>query len=281
MLQPQTYSAKAISPHDVRLTAPAPELRVSFAAGCDAASAVEQASAILRREGVVVLDDLVDPALLEQCRRELIARYPDYDKPDAEHYLGTYPGRHTAPLVIDQTLAERAVFAPRPIMAIGQHVLGEEKILESLGLLVSLPGAPDQGRHHDGLLYRETQLDRVLPPFAVSIALPLVQLDEVTGTTAFWRRSHRTAAQDGPPDFAPLVPLGSAIVWDFRTHHSGRANRSDSARPVLFSVHSRDWWQEPARAKSFAYRKLQIARSVHEKLSRRMRDFTVRADVID
>ena len=271
----------AISYDTVRITPGGEELRVSFAADTDQAAAIEQAVAILRREGVVVLDDLVDPALLEACREEIVARYPDYDRPDSEGYLGSFPGRYTAPLVIDGLLADKAVFAPRAIRKISAAVLGPDNILESLGLLVSIPGAPNQGQHFDGLLFEEGNLDRVLPPVAISISLPLVRLDETTGTTAFWRRSHRELYREGPPDFAPAVPVGSALLWDFRMIHSGRGNHGDQARPILFSVHSRDWWQEPKRAKSFRYKKLQVARAVHDGFGARMRDFTVRADIVD
>jgi Phytanoyl-CoA dioxygenase (PhyH) len=267
----------AIHEDDVRITGDDGSLRVS----CRDSDAVERAITILRREGLVVLDDLVDPALLEACRLEIIQRYPDYAKPDPVHYLGTYPGRHTAPLVIDGLLADPAIFAPPPIMDIGHALLSGEKILESFGLLVSLPGCPNQGRHHDGLLFRDTLLDRVLPPFALSIAIPLVPLGETNGTTAFWRGSHRGAHVDGPPDFAPALPVGSALVWDFRTHHSGRGNLSDQPRPVLFAVHSRDWWQEPKTVKANKYRKLLVAKNVHAAFDKAMRVYTCRAEIVD
>ena len=255
-------------------------MRVSFADGVVVADAVAQAADILRREGVVVLDNLVDPRSLEACRHEIVANYPLYAQPDADLYLGSFVGRHTMPLVIDGLLSKRSIFAPRPIRDIGTALLGPHTILESLGLLVSIPGAPDQGLHFDGLLYGETQLDRVLPPFAISIAIPLVQLDEVNGTTAFWRRSHREAFRQGPPDFVPFMPVGSAVIWDFRTIHSGRANLGEAPRPILFSVHSRDWWQEP-KTKARAYRKLQIARAVYDGFGARMRAFTTRADIVE
>lgn len=270
-----------VSNDDIRLTADAPEMRVSFANGVDIAATVEQAANILKREGVVVLDDLVDPALLETCRNELIERYPDYAEPNEELYLGSYPGRHTAPIVIDETLAQPKIFAPEPVMKIVGELLGPQRILESLGLLVSLPGSPNQGRHHDGLLYVETHLDRVVPPFAISIAMPLVELDEVTGTTAFWLRTHRQPDREGPPDFAPAVPVGSAILWDFRVHHSGRGNLGSAPRPVLFSVHSRDWWQEPPTVKATKYKKLQISKALSEGLSDWMRIFLRRAEIAD
>lgn len=264
-----------------RLTANDPAMRVSFAPASDRAAAINAAVAIFRREGVVVLDDLIDPALLKRCRRQIEERADGWDVPNRERHLGSFPGRHTANLVIDGAIAEPDIFASPILRALDKIILGPDCVLESFGLLVSLPGAPDQERHFDGLLFEEAELDALLPAAAISIAVPLVQLDEQTGTTAFWRRSHRRHYQGGPPDFAPLVPVGSALLWDFRSVHSGRANHSDLPRPVLFSVHSRDWWMEPKREWAIHYRKLMISRRVHELFDKPMRDFTVRAELTD
>jgi hypothetical protein len=267
----------AVHHDEIRITGDDGSLRLS----CADADVVERACAILRREGVVVLDNLVDPALLGDCLREIEERYPDHASPDPVHKLGSYPGRHTAPLVVDGRLANPAIFAPPILMHIASALLGEERIIESLGLLVSRPGSPNQGRHPDGLLYPETRLDPLLPPFALSVAIPLVAIDATNGTTGFWRRSHREACAEGPPDFAPVLRLGSALLWDFRTHHSGRSNQGDEPRPVLFSVHSRDWWQEPRTVKASEYRKLQISRRVHDAFDQDMRKLTTRAEIVE
>jgi len=264
-----------------RITADDPAVRVSFAPGVDHAEAGGQAVEILRRDGVVVLDELVEPALLEACLQQIVNRDADYHLPDRARNHGSYPGRHTAPLVIEGALSHPAIFASPVVREIGRSLLGPDNVLESFGLLVSVPGAPDQGRHYDGLLFEENNLDRVLPPVAFAVAMPLVRLDEVNGTTAFWKRSHRNRYVGGPPDFVPVVPLGSAVIWDFRLIHSGRANLGDAPRPILFSVHSRNWWMQPEREWEFRYRKLQIARGVYDGFGKRMRDFTVRADIID
>lgn len=264
-----------------RLTADAPEMRVSFGRGVDRADAANRAVAILRREGVVMLDELVDPALLDRCRQEIEVQASGWDQTDRARHIGSYPGRHTATLVIDGALAHPEVFASPVVGEISGAILGPDKLLESFGLLVSIPGAPDQGRHFDGLLFEETNLDPLLPAVALSVAMPLVELDGVTGSTAFWRRSHRQPYLGGRPDFVPRVPVGSALVWDFRLIHSGRANFGTAPRPVLFSVHCRDWWMEPKREWAHRYRKLQIARRVYEQFDKPMRDFTVRADLIE
>ena len=250
--------------------------RISFAPGSDPAAATAAAGSALRRDGVAVLDDLVDPALIARASAEIAADYPDFAKPDPSRNFGYFEGRHTAPLTVQGALADPALFLPPAIHAIGAALLGKSWLLDTFGLLVSLPGAQDQDRHHDAVLFPESALDRVLPPFALALAIPLVRMDEVTGSTAFWRGSHRQPDVNGEPDFAPVVEPGSALLWDFRVHHRGLANRSSAPRPVLFAVLCRDWWHEFVPA-SQHFAKLTLAPQVKDELSPAMQHITTRA----
>jgi ectoine hydroxylase-related dioxygenase (phytanoyl-CoA dioxygenase family) len=259
-------------------TRPGAANRVSLACE-DSAAALAQAEAVFRRDGVVVLDDLVDPALLARCKAEIEAGYPELDRVDPERNFGSYAGRHTMPLRVEGTLANRAIFLPQPILDFAGALLGKQFMLESLGLLVSLPGAEDQPRHPDALLYTEGT-DRLLPPFAVAFALPLVPMDEVTGTTAFWRGSHRKPEQTGPYDFAPVVQPGSALLWDFRIFHCGLANRSGAPRPLIYSTLCREWWRETVSIEAKRYEKLVIAREVYDSLGQRLRQAVSRALIV-
>ena len=221
-----------------------------------------EAEAIFRRDGVVVLDDLVDSSLLAQCHKEIEAGYPHLAQVDRTRNFGVYPGRHTTPVRVEGSLADRAIFLPRAAMKLASRLLGPKIELDSLGVLVSLPGAEDQVRHPDALLFADHGADCLIPPFALALAMPLVPMDEVNGTTAFWRGSHRKPQMAGEADFAPIVQPGSALLWDFRVLHRGLANRSDQPRPVLFSVLCREWWREVTLSEAVHYDKLVVAADV-------------------
>lgn len=259
------------------------ELRVSFASGTDPDETLAAALTILRREGVVVLDDLVDPALIARCRVQLEGLHPEMARTDRERNYGPYEGRHCMPIVIDGALAERDLLLPLPVSRIARTLLADAYKVDSVGMLVSAPGAPEQIPHHDAWLYPEEGLDRLLPPFALAFSLPLITVDETNGQTAFWRRSHRSASPEagGPYDFAPALEPGSAILWDFRVLHCGLANRSERPRPVLFTVLSRDWWVEVEPPEATRYRKLQVARDVHTSFRPKWKSRFSRARVID
>jgi hypothetical protein len=253
--------------------------RVSFAGDLDAAAA--RAVEVVRREGVAVLDDLVDAVLVARCADEVTARYPHLAVPDRARNYGPYEGRHTIPLVVEDTLADPAIFVPAAFRRIAAGVLGGRWMVDSVGLLVAIPGAPDQKGHSDGTLFPEVALDGLLPAFALSFAMPLVRMDETSGRTAFWRGSHRTGKAAGAPDFVPTVEPGSALVWDYRVHHCGLANLGDRPRPVIFTVLSREWWVEMHPPEASLYRKLQVARPVLEGLSPRMQHRLHRAAVTE
>lgn len=254
--------------------------RISAIAGDDPAAIADRAVALLKREGVVVIDDLVDRARMAECRKHIEHAYPNLADRDRARNYGPYEGRHTMPMRIEGALGDRAIFLPPLIEAIAGQLLSETFLIDSLGLLVAVPGAPDQKRHPDGTLYHP-EIDRLLPPFAIAFALPLVTMDETSGRTAFWRGSHRRAATAADHDYAPVVAPGSAILWDFRTVHCGLANRGDRPRPVIFSVLSREWWVEIHPSEAVLYEKLQLARSTRESMQPRLQLRLKRAKLLD
>ena len=95
------------------------------------------------------------------------------------------------------------------------------------------------------------------PPHSLVVFLPLCDLNETNGPTSFLPGSHQrwTAAALEAESSAPGsssagapaildVDAGDAIVFDSRTQHAGGANRSQHARPVLYLVFARPWFDE-------------------------------------
>lgn len=259
------------------------QCRVSFAPDVDHVSSVAAAISVLRRDGVVVLDDLIDPDRLDLCKEEIALHHADMATPDRSRYFGPYVGRHTIPLRVDGVLADPAVLLPKPVAQIANELLDETFKIDSFGLLVAVPGAPDQTAHRDAWLYPRQGVDHFLPPFALAFALPLVTMDEQSGRTAFWRGSHRAPgmAPTTAHDLAPIVHPGSAILWDYRIHHCGLANHGALPRPVIFSALSREWWVEIDPPEARSYRKLHIARKVYDALTPRWQARCSRAELFE
>jgi hypothetical protein len=259
--------------------------RISFAgygAGDDArdVETILRAGAAFRRDGMIVLDDLVDPRVVERARAAIERGHPDYIERDPERSFGLYPGRFTLPLPLRGALADRALLCPPAVRSLLDRLLGDAYVMDSSGVLVSLPEAEDQSWHPDALLFPELPIDRLLPPVAVAFSLPLVRMDEISGSTGFRVGSH-VAPDKNVLEFAPVVPVGSALLWDFRVTHRGLANRSNRPRPVAFTVFCRDWWVETAPREAIHYEKLTVARSVAATFDKGMHRIMSRAKVID
>jgi hypothetical protein len=99
-----------------------------------------------------------------------------------------------------------------------------------------------QAWHMDGAHLFDGDAALALPPHALTMFVPLVDLTHENGPTEFAPGSHRLRLADGPADDAPraaiLAPAGSAIVFDYRTWHRGLPNCGARAACIRVRVGS-------------------------------------------
>ncbi len=127
------------------------------------------------------------------------------------------------------------------LMPILKSLLGSDCRLNSLGVVCSLPDAPAQPMHRDGGgLFLETPLDALLPPCAITVAIPLLEMNE---HRALCPGSHRDwSSLPSTPSLVPRVGEGAALLWDYRLAHQGTANISGVPRPLLYLTYCRPWF---------------------------------------
>jgi hypothetical protein len=257
------------------VTSPQPDLSAQDAhlAGADPLDHAR----VLLRDGVVLLADVIDPALLRACADHLASEGGIAALGEGARW--TNPDRFYVPVPIDGPLAEASVVANTVICDVARAVLGGDCVLDSFGVIVSLPGAAAQDVHVDGVLFPGSPCNRIIPPFALTVSIPLVPVDESNGSTGFYIGSHHHARHDGEPDFVPDIPLGSALVWDYRVRHRGEANPSGHPRPVLFAVYCRSWWQDSINYKHGAVRKISLSAAAASALLPDYETMLARADL--
>jgi ectoine hydroxylase-related dioxygenase (phytanoyl-CoA dioxygenase family) len=84
------------------------------------------------------------------------------------------------------------LFANPYLLPILSAALGDDYVVGAYGAVCSLPSAAAQHRHADGgLLFRSTGVDWLLPPAAITVVIPLIEMNEIHGTTTLWLGSHR------------------------------------------------------------------------------------------
>ena len=138
------------------------------------------------------------------------------------------------------------MYAHAFVAALVREILDVDAILESFGAVLSLSGAKKQHVHRDGSVLFDMAISTLLPPHALTFALPLMDMNQEHGTTAIWPGSHRWQRHDQQrsPEL-PEVLAGSGILWDFRTYHAGMPNISCSHRPMIYATYARRWYKDP------------------------------------
>ena len=81
------------------------------------------------------------------------------------------------------------ICAPK-VLQILKGLLGDDLVLNSYTSVISLPGAKDQGLHSDGATLFDDSIASELPPHAVTVAIPLIDINHECGSTAVWSESH-------------------------------------------------------------------------------------------
>ncbi len=198
----------------------------------------------LCRDGYVLLGEILSPDLVADLTEEFDRRYTNSKKlkDECDRSLETGDGRYMLTVELSGAFRDVHIYANPLILDVLNIVFGGKFVLDSLGIVLSLPGAKTQHTHRDGKGLFNQALDSLLPPYAVTVAVPLVDMNVVQGTTEIFPGSHRW--KEGSPSVVPDVPAGYGLMWDYRTLHSGTENRSNRARPLLYMTYAKPWWRD-------------------------------------
>ena len=199
------------------------------------------------REGYVVLDHVLTQQEVEALRCAFLGFYGSFvQDTKAGPSLEVGGRRHMIGLRFEGAFADPRIFANPAVMAVVYRLLEATAIIEAYGCFVSLPGAEKQHEHHDGPHLFSSPLSLMLPPYALTFALPLVEMNEVQGSTMLLPGSHRWQKRPSDPiEILPVMPQGSCVLWDYRLRHYGTENRSEVPRPLLYCTYSRPWYRDP------------------------------------
>lgn len=220
--------------------------------------------AAMRRDGAVVLDGLLPKRLLLRLRREVLRRHESGELRE-RGLIRDIGGRYAAVVPFEGPFLQREFYAGRRLTETMAALLGADYCIGSLEAVISMPGAYRQHLHIDSpIRFDEAVGDKKrryqgdlsgLPPYAVTLCVPLCDLTEDNGATAIWPGSHRTALRAKPPSDAAIrreFPeermvgrLGRTFLFDFRTFHCGMPNYSREPRPLLMFVFTRSWFRDP------------------------------------
>lgn len=201
-----------------------------------------------RKAGVLVIDNLLPPELIDSLNSAFTARYKRYFAEAVQSdALQVGDRRKMVTVAVEGVFNNPLIYANPLVMPIVETILGEKFILNGFGAVVSLPGSKEQHIHRDypGLFHDE-RFDRILPSFCLTMIIPLVQIDEVVGGTRVWPGSHRMTDQKAESqEYHDLeLATGSCFLFDATLFHGGQPNRSTEPRPIMYNIYSKPWFRD-------------------------------------
>jgi ectoine hydroxylase-related dioxygenase (phytanoyl-CoA dioxygenase family) len=198
--------------------------------------------------GAVVINNVISPDHLDDARRAYLEEYGSLI--DASREVGDK--RTMVALEVKPPFNNPALFAPAAVMPVLRRLLGGNCILDAYVAVTSRPDSADQHVHVDFpfLFEEDERLSQSLPPYAITLAIPLVPLDAMTGVTRIWPGTHRHQInwKNTQPDLMDSVSVlpepGGCYLFDARLLHGGTANYTRSERPIIYLVYCRPWWRD-------------------------------------
>ncbi|EKX38662.1 hypothetical protein GUITHDRAFT_89299 [Guillardia theta CCMP2712] len=122
--------------------------------------------------------------------------------------------------------------------------------------MLSQPGSQTQQWHSDGDHLSEHEH---LPPYAVNIFVPLVDMNSALGPTEFVPTTHLLFNYEPITSITPITictPAGECLFFDYRIKHRGLGNRGHYARPMLYITYGTKAWADKANFSKKRYAKL-------------------------
>lgn len=201
-------------------------------------------------DGCIQLNNVFQEGYINNLNSSFIKKYSRFLKGNNyKDALQVGDKRVMVTVKMEPPFSSSKLYANPLVYPLIKALLGNECIINSFGGVVSLPGALDQDPHYDHpSLFRDDDIDLQIPSYAITMIVPLVELNEKTGMTALMKGSHRKPininADYGLSYEYGNVPLGSCVLMDYKLRHYGVANRSGSVRPILYNIYSRPWFRD-------------------------------------
>lgn len=213
----------------------------------------------MAKEGVLVFRKIIDLCYIQEMivefqliRTSVADKIKDMQRPlrDYTDIAERYPGR----------LDYRCGFTAPVFEEVGQLITQVIQEISPLidfrhywGAIPSAGGSGPTNMHRDIYSVLNTTpgmdlapVDRDLPPYYLTVLLPLMEITAENGPTEFIKGSHRRLHVDEKQEeiFAPLLSPGDFVVFDGRTLHCGSANQTSKERVLAYMTFVANWYHD-------------------------------------
>jgi phytanoyl-CoA dioxygenase PhyH len=214
-----------------------------------------RARSLYEEFGCLVLHDVFPRDFIGELKDAFLARYAT-DGPGAleASCLKVGDKRMMVTIEVKAPFDAPSLYANPILVPLFTELMEGDCVINGFGGVVAFPGAQAQPPHRDhpflfGGREGDWKLGGSLPPYAITMVVPLVDLTIAVGATALWEESHRTGLSVGSVLTThraglPLVPAGDVYLMDYRLVHGGMPNLSRTPRPIMYVTYSRAWFRD-------------------------------------
>ena len=229
-----------------------------------------------RSEGYAIFGNIIEKSYINEIYLKIYNKYILNNQFEKGLLVGNK--RYMLNVELDHSIFDQRIFANENLIEFLHKLLGKSMILESFGIVFSSPGARHQGFHRDGSVLFDAysvggnaSISGFIPPYAITLAIPLINIDKETGLTEIKSKTHRYIEDNQTKLIKPSLNIGSALLWDFRTRHGGGENKSTKIRPLIYMTYSREWWRDIDNYKKLNQKRVNLAPSFIEKVDLKYR----------
>jgi hypothetical protein len=196
--------------------------------------------------GWLRMGGLFPPDLIDSLREEAERQVDGLMEHQLGHrgYLRVGDERVMLSVKLQGPFLDPQVYANPILLTLLSHLLGPDLVIDSYTCVIAMPGAGEQSLHNDhpALFPVRPAVEADLPPYAITVVIPLIDLTPETGTTRLFPGTHSGVEESNPE--LPYVGRGDSFLFDYRLRHQGTANNSATARPVLYVSYARPWFTD-------------------------------------
>lgn len=224
-----------------------------------------------KSEGYAIFENIIEKSYIDEIYLKINNKFILNNQFESGLLVGNK--RYMLNVELDHGIFDQRIFANENLIEFLHKLLGKSMILESFGIVFSLPGAKHQGFHRDGSVLFDSysvegnvSISGFLPAYAITLAIPLINIDKETGRTEIKSKTHRYIEDNQTKLIKPSLNIGSALLWDFRVLHRGGENNSTKIRPLIYMTYSREWWRDIDNYDKLKQKRINLAPSFFEKL---------------
>ncbi|KAL1597818.1 hypothetical protein SLS60_008305 [Paraconiothyrium brasiliense] len=226
---------------------------------------LEIAIRALARDGLVVIEDLVQHATLDKLNTKMVEdAYDLQSRKDSPFNYNKGNIQQDPPMV--KGFFSEEVFTDPIVTQVTSTALGPKPSLRFMSGNTALPPTADSPPASQPI-HNDADFDHPQIPFALVVNVPLITMEVQNGSTEVWLGTHSNttiADQEGAhgerasgrikkdllearrkvrAPSQPTVKKGSIIVRDLRLWHGGKPNLSDKPRVMLAMIHFAPWYR--------------------------------------